>query len=377
MTPSCSGPDFAGKMSCSIAFSNVGLGFYVPNIFRPLVENDYAFGTPTVAHLGDVEMFDTHIVRGNTTGESSLSGNVSIFGIGAANDPTARVVVGDGPVLDKKTVSSATEAQPGSVVDFVITVSNPFNTPLTGVVVADNLYFRANGAPSESVIQTQTFTIGTLLPGETRTFTTAVTVPGVEGALRNEVASGGAVSTSFTCTIRLLAPPVQRPMLNEIVIQPQRDWNDSGSGGDGIPFNDVPGTSVAPSTAVTTADSWFELLTNTGSPAELTNWTLSFVNTALTPVTMTLTPASVSTVAGSPYVIVVPPLGGVAPTSVITLTDTTGQVVDSVNLATLIGALGPVTGVADEAIARVPDGVQTHQPTDFQRRAASIRRVNP
>lgn len=165
-------------------------------------------------------------------------------------------------------------------------------------------------------------------------------------------------------------------MINEVVVEPQRDWNDSGPGGDGVPFNNVPGTAVAPAPTVNVADQWLEFRTNTGSPLELTNWTLSFTDASLTPVTVTLTPANLSTVAGSPYVIFVPPTG-VSTTSVITLSDNTGLVVDTVSLPAIIGALGPATGVANEAIARVPDGNQSHSVTDFARRPASIRGVNP
>ena len=96
----------------------------------------------------------------------------------------------------------------------------------------------------------------------------------------------------------------------------------------------------------------------------------------VTPVTMTLTPASLLTHAGSRYVLVALPMG-VAPTSVMTLTDTAGQVVDTVSLTTIIGTLGSATSAANEALARIPDGIQTSQPTDFQRRAASIGRLNP
>ena len=49
-------------------------------------------------------------------------------------------------------------------------------------------------------------------------------------------------------------------VINEIVTDPQQDWNDS-EGGDGIPFNNVPGNGT-----ITPTDEWIELL-NTGSEA--------------------------------------------------------------------------------------------------------------
>jgi hypothetical protein len=375
MTPICSGPDAAGKMSCSIGFANVGLGFFVPRNVS-LIDHTFTFGTPSVAHEGDVAMFDTHVVRGNTSGESSLSAHVAIAGIGSADDPTARVVVGDGPILTKQLIGGAAQIPPGAVLNFAITVTNPFSQPLTGVTVTDTLYFTPIGSTTESVLQTQTLTVGTLLPGEVRTIVTTVTTPSTEGSLRNELTAPGSQPTQVVCPPLRFGVPLQRPMINEVVVEPQRDWNDSGPGGDGVPFNDVPGTAVFPAPPVTAADQWLEFLTNTGSPLELLNWTLTISDGSLPPVIVTLSPANVSTVAGSPYVLFVPPTG-ISLTSVITLSDNTGQVVDTISLPALIAALGPATGVANEAIARVPDGNQSHSVTDFARRPGSIRRVNP
>jgi hypothetical protein len=62
---------------------------------------------------------------------------------------------------------------------------------------------------------------------------------------------------------------------------------------------------------------------------------------------------------------------------VLVLRDPAHRAVDSVNLGLIQAALGPATGVADEAIGRTPDGVQTNQPGDFARRAASIGKLNP
>ena len=90
------------------------------------------------------------------------------------------------------------------------------------------------------------------------------------GVLENDV--DFTACTTHPCVKVVL--PVRRPLINELVVEPQHDWNDSGGGGNGMLFDDTPGTSVAPSPSVTPGDQWLELLTNTGSPAELTNWTL-------------------------------------------------------------------------------------------------------
>ncbi len=50
---------------------------------------------------------------------------------------------------------------------------------------------------------------------------------------------------------------------------------------------------------------------------------------------------------------------------------------DEVDLAALFTALGSATSVADEAMARVPDGNDTNSVSDFKRTAATINAPNP
>jgi hypothetical protein len=315
-------------------------------------------------------------VHQGVVGQSSLAGSVSIVGLGSATDSTARVSVGRGPVIVKQPVAPVSSAPPGSVIDFTITVTNPFADPMPGVSVIDTVFFRPPGASADTVLNTQTFSLGVLNPGETRTLWTSVTVPAGPGALRNEAASAGSVSANVIIIIDGASTAASRPLINEIVFEPQRDWNDSGGGGDGVAFNAVPGANVAPHASVTAADHWFEVRTNTGTPAELTGWTMTFVNAALAPQTMTLSPANLRTQAGSPYVIVVPP-SGVSGSGAVTLQDTTGAVVDTIDLPAVLAAIGPASGVANEAVARVPDGAPGTAVTNFARRPASIGGVNP
>ena len=44
----CTGPDANGDVDCTIAFSDVGLGFYAPN-HVPLIDNTYAIGDSSIA----------------------------------------------------------------------------------------------------------------------------------------------------------------------------------------------------------------------------------------------------------------------------------------------------------------------------------------
>ena len=67
----------------------------------------------------------------------------------------------------------------------------------------------------------------------------------------------------------------------------------------------------------------------------------------------------------------------IAPTSIIRLRDTTNAIVDEIDLSAIVALVGPASGVSDEAIARIPDGLDSNSPSDFKRRPASIRKINP
>ncbi len=375
VTPGCSGPDASGEMTCTIGLSNVGLGFPVPTVFAPAIAASYTVGNAAVAQVGPSQMFDTHVIHQGVVGESSLTGTVSIPGLGSATDPTARVVVGRVKIVKQPKVPTSA-APPGSVVDFTITVTNPFADPAPGVTVVDTFYFRPPGATTRTVLSTQSFALGTLLPGQTKTIQTSVTIPGGPGAIANEAASAGSASSEVIITIDPLAPPAPRPLINEIVFGQQVDWDDSGTGGDGIPFNRVPGTNVAPHPSVNPGDHWFEIRTNTGSLAELSGWTITFAGAGGAPVTTTLSPSNLVFQPGSPYVVVVPP-SGISAAAAVTLSDATGAVVDTVPLPAVFAAVGPATSPANESIARVPDGAPGSAVANFARRPGSIGGVNP
>ena len=205
-TPSCSGPDATGEVQCVVDFQNVGLGFHVPNNVLGIT-NSYAIAKPAIAALGAVETFDTHIVHQNTSGESALAGHVAITLMGSADDPTARiVVVGDGPVLTK-TVDGDTTVQGGALVNFTVTVTNPFATPLLNVQVVDSLYFTARGTTAETLLQqTSLPVIPTLAPKQTVTIDasrTAFIAPSTPGTMRNEVTAVGSAPASASVVVEV------------------------------------------------------------------------------------------------------------------------------------------------------------------------------
>jgi hypothetical protein len=167
------------------------------------------------------------------------------------------------------------------------------------------------------------------------------------------------------------------PMINELVEQPQRDWDDSGTGGNGKAFDAAPGSSIAPSPAVTLGDQWLEILTNTGTIAELDTWTLEFSDASGAMVDLILGPKNLFRTPGSPYIVIGNP-GGIGPTSLVKLIDSSGAVVDTVDLAAVHAAIGlNALGAADESVARSPDGLNSHSATDFKRKAATLGTKNP
>ncbi|MGE5245573.1 MAG: Ig-like domain-containing protein, partial [Betaproteobacteria bacterium] len=205
VTPSCGDPDAAGEVQCTLSFSQVSLGFYAPNHF-PLFQNTYHVADETLATVGLVEAFDTHLVRQNKLGLSQLTGYVSMPLLGDAKDSTAHVaVVGTGPILTKKLAPDATGqvptiVEPATNVAFTITVTNPFDSALTDVQLTDAQYFQKQGS-SEKLFQTQTIPVGSLQPHQTVTLSTTAVAPNDNGVLRNEVSADGSAPASASIAV--------------------------------------------------------------------------------------------------------------------------------------------------------------------------------
>ena len=81
---------------------------------RRSIDNDYAIGDPSIAALGAVDTFDTHLVHQNKAGASPLTGNVAIAFMGGAQDSTARIVVAGtraGADQDPQTATRSVQAR--------------------------------------------------------------------------------------------------------------------------------------------------------------------------------------------------------------------------------------------------------------------------
>ncbi|MBN1553088.1 Ig-like domain-containing protein [bacterium] len=181
-------------------------------------------------------------------------------------------------------------------------------------------------------------------------------------------------------------------VINEVVVDPQQDWNDS-EGGDGIPFNSIPGTG-----SLTTSDEWIEIYNASNQTFDLTNWILEMVDTTpethiigsgsgtevLYPATSTLsnfTPGS--------YLIIGNPLGSNNNDCFFVLKNSLGVTVDKVEIgddpegdgdgdgAPDSGEDGNADDITNESIARLPNGFDTNVDIDdFVKQAATLGSSN-
>jgi hypothetical protein len=157
------------------------------------------------------------------------------------------------------------------------------------------------------------------------------------------------------------AATASQVVINEIVADPQRDWNDSSGGG--TPFDATPGNG-----SVTGADEWVELYNGSDVVVDLTGWTLVMTDTtpASEPIgsgeAMLSFSASGVLSAFQPgeFLVVGNPKGDLNNTVTLELYDALGVLVDRVALGGDGGGpSGNATGSDDEAIARVPNATDS------------------
>jgi hypothetical protein len=198
-------------------------------------------------------------------------------------------------------------------------------------------------------------------------------------------------------TITSTTPPAPaKVVINEIVSDPQQDWNDSG-GGNGIEFDNMPGNGT-----ITETDEWVELF-NAGTQAvnliAANGWTIEFINGTneifnfANPGTTVLrfsAGGSVTNFQPGEFVVIGNPPGAINNNVYLVLKDESGAMIDDVEIGNDFegdgagdgapdGGIsdGNATGVSDEAVARFPNGVDTENDVeDFTKQAATIGTSN-
>jgi hypothetical protein len=273
-------------------------------------------------------------------------------------------------VAKRANLTNTFAIEPGAAVNFTILVANPTDQPLSNVVVTDNLFFTpAATGVAVPLGPPQTFPLGQVDPFEVIELVVTVTAPAEPGFIRNEVRGVGCLGCpppppfDRVATVVVTSPGV---VINEIVAEPKQDWNDT-AGGNGVPFDSIPGTG-----AIDPTDQWIEI-TNTGPSQVFVGWTLELIDAAGA---TTVVPIGAPTLLTGGFIVVPSPVD-LATVVTLQLKDLLGVVRDVVDLGSVKTALGPATGITDEAIARSPNGLDTGLITDFEKRAATIRAVNP
>lgn len=177
------------------------------------------------------------------------------------------------------------------------------------------------------------------------------------------------------------APAAAQVVINEAVVDPQRDWNDSTGGtGIGTPFDGRPGTGVA-----TADDEWIELFNKGASPVNLTGWQI--IMTDVTMVTEIIgaggstlvfsNGGSLTNFKAGEYLILGNPDGTIDNSYNLTLQDAVFNLIDTIFPGSGATPNGDATSTADESIARIPNGADTNVDVDDLRKvSASIGASN-
>jgi hypothetical protein len=186
-----------------------------------------------------------------------------------------------------------------------------------------------------------------------------------------------------------------RLTINEVVTDPQQDWDDSG-GGNGQPFDATPG--VGNEDEITADDEWIEIYNGTGSPIDITGYRLVMTDSSThtevlgdhTGAVEVYSPGSSSGYfQPGGYLVVGNPADQMNNAVYVQLYDAEDRLIDAVEIgddpaqdgdgdgAPDPGADGNASSVLDEAIARCPNGADTDDdPADFVKAAATIGSSN-
>lgn len=339
----------------------------VPGITNGYLVRDASLADAVTSTLGGPIRFRTHLRHKNRVGRSFIDNTVQIVGLGQAPG-LGQVEICDCATgfLVKSISDQSLVFEPGSTVTFTIELANPRQQEVLDVVLVDTTTFypgsqsAPTGPPQETT--TQTF-LGTFAPNESRTVTIAYTMPNQVGEVVNVASAAGFIESRVSV-------PTGGPVISEMVLRPQRDWNDS-SGGNGVPFDDMPGNGT-----VDNADIWVEITSPT-TPTE--NWQVVLVDD---------TGAEFSQVLGPPIIFPSDPTRapvrvlsnfgvGAAPIVRVEVRDQNGLVRQTLDILAIEAALGPATGPDNESLTWSIYGSPTLPTQQFVRRRATIGVFNP
>jgi hypothetical protein len=279
----------------------------------------------------------------------------------------------------------------------IVTVS--FSEPVDpATLTASSVRLELGGQPVAGTVraaasnQQAVFTPGSALQsGQQYAVVVTTDVRDRSGNQLDQVPGGGPDPFRSTFTVR--GTPV---VINEVVTDPQRDWNDT-RGGNGVPFDAEPGTDTP-----TSRDEWIELFNTSGQTQNITGWRVLMQDNSPATHVIGSPPAnsfevysSGSTAASfraGAFLVIGNPGGDNAEMSndvFVVLSDSAGNIIDDVEIgddpegdgrgdgAPDPGVNGNANSAADEAIARRPNGRDTNDDIrDFVKQRATIGSTN-
>jgi hypothetical protein len=261
--------------------------------------------------------------------------------------------------------------------DFLVT----FTKPMTLATITSGTVFLDRGSSAVPISvgyrslsdrQVRVSFNGRLEFDSTYTLTVRGTQAGVRDQSRNPDPRGNPMLQDFVLTFQTEPAPAPSTgvVINEVVSDPQRDWNDSILG-PGAPFDALVGLNIG-----TAADEWLELYNN-GSAMDLTGWIVTMKDSDYSehrigsPAGSTVERYSGSggagVIASRAYLVVGDPPGSMLDNVFVGLRRPDGVLVDAVRVQ------GGAGSPEDEAFARFPNGKDTNvEIIDFTKTRATI-----
>ncbi|RME42896.1 MAG: lamin tail domain-containing protein [Deltaproteobacteria bacterium] len=189
--------------------------------------------------------------------------------------------------------------------------------------------------------------------------------------------AGNEAETTGSIPFETLASPESGVVINEVVTDPQRDWNDT-TGGNGVPFDRTAGEGQ-----ISEKDEWIELLNTGEATIDLEEgWRLEMNDTTPERLDFAHSPpetllriegdASLSAWPPGRHLVIGNPPGQLNNDDLtLILSDPSGRIVDVVAIG---GALsGNAEDAEDESLHRLPDGIDTDDTAeDFTHGPATI-----
>ncbi|MCX6354563.1 MAG: lamin tail domain-containing protein [Candidatus Aureabacteria bacterium] len=180
--------------------------------------------------------------------------------------------------------------------------------------------------------------------------------------------------TPLSTPTPILPPQRGSVVINELVTDPLLDWNDT-SGGDGIPFNEIPGDGT-----VDSADEWIEIYNKSDFPVDLSGWSIYLIDSVPsveelgrgTAILRFSEGSGLTSFQPAAYLVIGDPAGNLSSSILVMLRDPSDAVMDTIEIGDDYEGDGDDDGVriaipgdiAHESVARFPNGIDSDPDED-------------